>query len=51
MKKIKHHEADITNKNIGTPGINPTRKKNVDNTADQLNPNNPKFIGKKSEDK
>lgn len=51
MKKIKHHEADIKNKNTGTSGVSVTRKKNVDNTSDQLNPNNPKFIAKKGEDK
>lgn len=47
MKKVKNHEADIRNNNNGTDGINISRKKNVDNTADQLNPNNPKFKGKK----
>ena len=47
MKKIKNHEADISNNNKGTSGVNITRKKNVDNTSDQLNPNNPKFIAKK----
>ena len=47
MKKVKNHVADISNKNIGTPGINRTIKLNLDNKADQLNPNNPKFIPKK----
>lgn len=51
MKNVKNHVADISNNNTGTSGISSTRKKNVDNTADQLNPNNPKFTAKKGEDK
>lgn len=47
MKKVKNHEADIKNNNIGTSVINTTRKKNIDNTSDQLNPNNDKFKPKK----
>lgn len=47
MKKVKNHEADIKNKNIGTTGVNVTRKKNIDNTSEQLNPNNEKFKEKK----
>jgi len=51
MKKVKNHIADISNNNTGTSGISSTRKKNVNNTAEQLNPNNPKFIAKKVQDK
>lgn len=51
MKKVKNHDADISNKNAGTLGISVTRKKNVNNTSDQLNPNNPKFVTKKKENK
>lgn len=48
MKKVKNHEADIKNKNTGTTGVNITRKKNVDNIADQKNRNNTKFTAKKN---
>lgn len=47
MGKVKNHEADISNDNKGTSGVNITRKQNVDNRTDQLNPNNPKFKAKK----
>lgn len=36
-KKVKNHEADISNKNNGTSGKNITRKKNEDNTENQKN--------------
>lgn len=48
MKKVKNHEADISNKNTGTTGVNETFKKANDHKSDTLNPNNPKFIAKKS---
>jgi hypothetical protein len=34
-KKIKNHEADIKNKNLGTPGQNVTNKKAQANTQKQ----------------
>ncbi|WP_298120940.1 hypothetical protein [Flavobacterium sp.] len=48
MKKVKNHEADIKNKNIGTTGVNETFKKANDHKSDTLNPNNEKFKEKKS---
>lgn len=47
MKKVKNHEADIVNKNIGTTGVNITFKKANDLKSDTLNPNNDKFKAKK----
>jgi len=47
MKKVKNHEADIKNKNIGTTGVNKTFKKANDNKSNTLNPNNEKFKEKK----
>ncbi|MFZ3574149.1 hypothetical protein [Tenacibaculum finnmarkense] len=37
-----NHEADISNSNSGTSGTNTSYQDNVDNRADQLNPNNSK---------
>lgn len=47
MKKVKNHEADISNKNKGTSGVNQTFKKANDHKSDTLNPNNDKFKKKK----
>ena len=41
-KKVKHHEADIKNKNIGTPGQNITNKKAQENTQKQIQANQQK---------
>ncbi|WBX77869.1 hypothetical protein PG911_06340 [Tenacibaculum ovolyticum] len=37
-----NHQADISNSNSGTSGTNTTYQDNLDNRADQLNPNNSK---------
>ena len=38
-KKIKNHQADISNPNKGTQGTNKTYDKNQGNKGKQLNPN------------
>ncbi|SIO16831.1 hypothetical protein SAMN05444409_2354 [Epilithonimonas zeae] len=43
----KNHKADISNKNIGTKGLNTTFKTANNNHANQLNPNNKIFQPKK----
>lgn len=44
---LKNHEADIKNPNKKTSGVNDAYKKARDNRSEQLNPNNPKYKGKK----
>lgn len=41
----RNHEADMSNSNEGTNGYNETYQQNMDNHADQLNPNNDKYEG------
>ena len=43
-KKQKNHNANISNPNEGTKGVNQTHAKNVNNRANQLNPNNKNYI-------
>lgn len=38
MSKKSNHEADMENKNKGTPGTNKTYDKNQGNRGKQLNP-------------
>lgn len=46
-KKVLNHEADISNKNSGTIGRNPSNKKAVDARANDLNPTSKSFKPKK----
>lgn len=48
-KKIKPEDnaANMQNSNANTPGVNDQFKANQDNRANQLNPNNPEYKGKK----
>ncbi|EIV8674570.1 alpha-amylase [Vibrio parahaemolyticus] len=45
--KQNNHKADQANSNKGTSGTNTTHQKAVDNRANQLNPNNTRYQGKK----
>jgi hypothetical protein len=46
MSKQSNHPADIGNANKGTPGINETYQKALDNHSKHLNPNPPPVIPK-----
>ncbi len=43
----KNHKADISNKNVGTPGQNPANKAAQDNRANQINPKHAASKGEK----
>lgn len=42
-----NHKSDQSNENRGTSGTNKTFQKVQDNRSQQLNPNNPRYQGKK----
>ncbi|MCE2571818.1 hypothetical protein [Motilimonas eburnea] len=42
-----NHKANQANRNKGTSGHNDAYQKALDNRANQLNPNNPRYNGKK----
>lgn len=42
---MSDHKSDMSNANDGTSGTNETYQQNVDNRADQLNPNNERYQG------
>ncbi|WP_271407325.1 hypothetical protein [Tenacibaculum soleae] len=42
----RNHNADISNSNSETSGTNSTYQSRLDNTSNQLNPNNPEYKGK-----
>lgn len=44
----KENSSNQQNSNKGTPGFNTAYKKAMDNRANQLNPNNSLYRGKKS---
>ena len=48
-KNHNNHKANQANHNKGTSGHNPAYQKAQDNRANQLNPNNARFQGKKQE--
>ncbi|WP_445713322.1 hypothetical protein [Flavobacterium sp.] len=43
----KNQKADAHNVNKGTSGTNKIRQSNLDNSSNQLNPNNKEFKGEK----
>ncbi|WP_305374007.1 alpha-amylase [Photobacterium leiognathi] len=42
-----NHKANQSNSNKGTSGLNSAYQKALNNRSNQLNPNNPRFQGKK----
>ncbi|KHT60913.1 alpha-amylase [Photobacterium gaetbulicola] len=45
--KQNNHKANQANSNKGTSGHNTAHQKALDNRANQLNPNNPRYQGKR----